>query len=180
MSINDAVSQLTLTTERLILRNFQSNDAKDCFEFLSDRQTCYNDGGYEPFSEMDDEYYALMNKFANQPMRKMVVLKCTGKVIGTINLSEVNDRAVKTFEIGYVISPDYRQKGYAYEAASAICSYLLNDLRVDMIIAGAIETNLPSHKLLLKLNFSYEGRKRKSFYHPEYGAVDLLYYTKEK
>ena len=174
------VPQLTLTTDRLILRSFQKDDSKDCFEFLSDKQTCYNDGGYEPFAEMNKEYYVLMNKFANQPMRKMIALKSTGKVIGTVNLFEVNDRAVETFEIGYVISPNYRRKGYACEAVSAICNCLLNELHLNMIIAGAIENNLPSHKMLHKLGFQYEGRKTKSFYHPEYGAVDLLYYIKER
>ena len=36
--------------------------------------------------------------------------------IGTINLMEVSDRAIECKEIGYVISPNYRRKGYAYEA----------------------------------------------------------------
>lgn len=174
------IPQFTLTTDRLILRRFQTDDAKDCFEFLSDKQSCYDDGGYEPFTEMDEYYYALMDKFANQPMRKMIALKSTGKVIGTLNIVEVNDRAVETFEIGYVISPNYRQKGYAYEAVSALCRCLLNDLHLSMIVAGAIESNLPSLKLLQKSDFKFEGRKTKSFYHPELGAVDLLYYIKER
>lgn len=180
MNVSNLVQQLTLTTERLILRRFQKNDAKDCFEFLSDKQTCYNDGGYEPFAEMNEDYFALMDKFANQPMRKMIVLKSTGKVIGTINLFEANDRAVETYEVGYVISPNYQRKGYAYEALSALCNCLLNELQINMLVAGAIENNLPSHKLLHKLGFQYEGRKIKSFYHPEQGAVDLLYYFKER
>ena len=171
---------LVLTTDRLILRGFQETDPADCFEFLSDRSCCYNDGGYEPFHEMDAEYDALMDRFANQPMRKMIVLKNTGKVIGTINLMEVNDRAVETYEIGYVVSPIYQGKGYAFEAVSALCNCLLHELHLDMIIAGAIESNPPSHRLLGKLGFVYEGRKTKAFYHPEYGAIDLLYYVKER
>ena len=171
---------LVLTTDRLILRKFQETDAADCFEFLGDKSCCYNDGGYEPFDQMNEEYYALMDRFANQPMRKMIVLKSTGRVIGTINLMEVNDRAVETYEIGYVISPIYQRQGYAFEAVSALCGCLLDELRLDMIIAGAIESNLPSHRLLGKLGFVYEGRKTKSFYHPEYGAIDLLYYVKER
>lgn len=172
--------QIVLTTERLILRKFQPNDAKDCFGFLSDKQTCYSDGGYEPFAEMNEEYYALMDRFADQPMRKMIVLRDRDKVIGTLNISEVNDRAVEAYEIGYVINPCYQRKGYAFEAVSAICQCLLSELRADMIIAGAIESNLPSLNLLRKLDFKYEGRKTKSFYHPEHGAIDLLYYVKER
>lgn len=172
--------RLVLDTGRLILRGFRETDAEDCFAFLSDKQCCYNDGGYEPFHEMDDEYRALMNKFASQPLRKMIVLKDAGKVIGTINLFEVNDRAVETYEIGYVVSPAYQRKGYGFEAVSAFCACLLTELHADMIIAGAIEENRPSNQMLRKLGFQYEGRKTKSFYHPENGAVDLLYYVKER
>lgn len=174
------VPQLVLTTERLILRRFQQTDAKDCFGFLGDKQCCYNDGGYEPFDEMDEEYYALMDRFANQPMRKMIALQSTDKVIGTVNLMEANDRVVGTYEIGYVISPDYQRKGYAFEAVSALCRSLFDELHLDMFIAGAIENNQTSHRLLNKLGFQYKGRKTKSFYHPEYGATDLLYYVKER
>lgn len=172
--------RLVLDTGRLVLRGFRETDAEDCFAFLSDKQGCYDDGGYEPFSEMNEEYYELMEKFANQPLRKMIVLKDAGKVIGTINLFEVNDRAVETYEIGYVVSPAYQRKGYAFEAVSALCACLLNELRADMIIAGAIEENRASNQMLRKLGFQFEGRKTKAFYHPEYGAVDLLYYVKER
>lgn len=174
------IPPLVLTTGHLVLRGFQETDAEDCFGFLSDKRGCYDDGGFEPFSEMNEEYHELMKTFAGQPMRKMIVLKDTGKVIGTINLFEVNDRAVETYEIGYAVSPAYQRKGYAFEAVSALCDCLLNELRADMIIAGAIERNQPSNQMLHKLGFRYEGRKTKAFYHPEHGAVDLLYYVKER
>lgn len=174
------IPQLVLETNRLVLRRFQAADAKDCFIFLSDKQCCYSDGGYEPFHEMGEEYDQLMDKFAHQNMRKMIMLKGENKVIGTVNLLETIDRAVETYEIGYVISPEYQRKGYAFEAVSALCNCLLGELFLDMIIAGAIESNGPSLRLLEKLNFRYEGRKTKAFYHPEHGATDLLYYVKER
>lgn len=172
--------RLALDTGRLILRGFRETDAEDCFAFLSDRQCCYNDGGYEPFHEMNDEYRELMDKFASQPLRKMILFKGTGKVIGTINLFEANDRAVEAYEIGYVVSPACQRKGYGFEAVSAFCECLLTELHADMIIAGAIEENRPSNQMLRKLGFQYEGRKTKAFYHPAHGAVDLLYYVKER
>ena len=48
--------QYTLQTPRLLLRPFSSADSTDLFEFLSDRDTCYDDGGYEPFAAMDEKY----------------------------------------------------------------------------------------------------------------------------
>lgn len=171
---------LVLSTDRLTIRRFQPSDAEDCFAFLSDKETCYSDGGYEPFCEMNEAYNSLMDKFAGQEMRKMVALKDTGKVIGTINLMEADDRAVETYEIGYVIAPEYQRKGYAYEAVSAVLNCLLQELHLDMVIGGAVESNRASIGLLEKLGFQYEGRKTKAFYHPELGVIDLQYYVKER
>lgn len=171
---------LVLSTDRLTIRRFQPSDAKDCFAFLSDKETCYSDGGYEPFCEMNEDYYALMDTFAEQEMRRMVVLKETGKVVGTIHLMEVEDRAVEALEIGYVIAPEYQRKGYAYEAVSAVLNCLLQELHLDMVIGGAVESNRASIRLLEKLGFQYEGRKTKAFHHPELGVVDLQYYVKER
>jgi RimJ/RimL family protein N-acetyltransferase len=172
--------RLVLETDRLILRRFDYNDSNDCFEFLSDKETCYNDGGYEPFMKIDNEYKLLMDKFDSQKTRYMIVLKDGNKVIGTINLFDPKDRVVETFEIGYVISPNYRRKGYAFEAINAFSNLLLKALHLDMLVAGAIESNIPSLKMIKKLGFVYEGKKTKSFYHPTYGPIDLLYYVKER
>lgn len=37
--------KLILETPRLILRKSELKDEDDCFEFLSDKQTCLDDGG---------------------------------------------------------------------------------------------------------------------------------------
>lgn len=155
--------KMEIETPRLLLRPFRMSDSEDYFGFLCDREDCMNDGGYEPFAEMDEEYFALMEKFANQPLRKMNVRKDTGKVIGTVNIIEVNDRAVETYEIGYCISKVQQRKGYGFEAISTLCDCLLNTLHTDLLIAGAIEKNTASLRMLKKLGFAYEGRKTKGF-----------------
>lgn len=172
--------KLELETQRLLLRPFRMSDREDCFGFLSDREDCYNDGGYEPFEEMDAEYDLLMEKFNRQPLRKMIVCKKTGRVIGTVNIMEVQDRAVETYEIGYCVGKVHQRQGYGHEALKAVCDCLLNTLHADMVIAGAIEQNTVSLHLLQKLGFSYEGRCTKGFRHPVYGPVDLLYYVLER
>ena len=172
--------KLEIETERLLLRPFHMSDSGDCFGFLNDREDCYNDGGFEPFEEMDEEYFLLMKKFSQQPLRKMIVCKETGRVIGTVNIIEVSDRAVEAYEIGYCVSKTHQRKGYGYEAVKAVCDCLLNTLYADMMIAGAIEKNTVSLHMLQKLGFAFEGRRTKGFYHPIYGPVDLLYYVLER
>ena len=49
-----------------------------------------------------------------------------------------------------------------------------------MVIAGALEQNTPSLKMIEKLGFIFEGRKHKALYHPVYGSSDLLYFYMER
>ena len=133
-------------------------DNFDCVGCLNYREDCYNDSGFEPFEEMDEEYFLLMQKFSQQPLRKMIVFKETGKVIGTVNIMEVSDRAVEAYEIGYCVSKAHQRKGYGYEAVKAVCDCLLNTLHTDMLIAGVIEKNMVSLHMLQKLGFSFVQR----------------------
>ncbi|WP_167954788.1 GNAT family N-acetyltransferase [Anaerosporobacter faecicola] len=163
----------TLETEHLILRNFKDEDAKDCFAFLSDKDTCYLDGGYEPFDSMDEEYDLLMKKFKEQEERLMIVLKNQNIVIGTIHLMKDTRRMVKTTEIGYVISPNYRRQGYATEAIREVIRYEFEEDNVKMLVAGVIEDNAASLGLLKKLGFIREGEIHNGFYYPPVGVVSL-------
>lgn len=163
-----------IETKRLLLRPFRQADAPDCFAFLSHRETCYLDGGYEPFPEMDEKYALLMEKFAKQEGRYMVELKGSGKVIGTLHLFPDDRRAVETMEVGYVISPGYRRQGYGREAVEAVIEHLFRDTDTQLVTAGAAVCNAPSIAMLEKLGFVREGVIRKGFFIPGQGPVDLV------
>ncbi len=171
---------LKLETERLKIRRFEMNDANAMFEFLSDRESCYLDGGYEPYTEKNTDYYGLMSEFVEEKTRYTIVRKDTDELIGMIHLMETNDRAVEVMEIGYTINPSQRRCGYAMEAVEAMLNYLLHVLHLDMVIAGAFEKNMASLKMIEKLGFIFEGRKRKGLYHPVHGPSDLLYFYMER
>lgn len=170
---------ITLETDRLILRNFEERDYLDFFEFLSDRETCYNDGGYEPFKVMDKNYFELMKKMKNDN-RFVIELKSERKVIGTINILKLTNRVVESFEIGYVISPNYRKLGYGFESVSKVIDFLFENFNAKIITAGTTEMNISSLSLLKKLDFKFEGKITMGFKHPTYDILDLLYFIKIK
>lgn len=172
--------QLKLETERLRIRRYEIQDAEDLFEFYSNRESCYLDGGYEPYSEKNADYYEMMREYAEDETRYVIVLKDTDEVIGMIHLMERNDRAVEVMELGYTINPSRRRCGYAMEAVETVLNYLLQELHLDMVIAGAFEENTSSLKMIEKLGFVFEGRKCKALYHPEHGPSDLLYFYMER
>ena len=66
--------RLKLETERLILRRYHSDDAVQCFAFLSNEQDTYMDCS-KAFTEMDEEYYELVALFDERETQYMITLK---------------------------------------------------------------------------------------------------------
>ncbi len=147
---------MNLDTPRLRLRPFALADAADCFAFLSDAETCRLDGGYEPFAAMDDEYRRLMEKFAAQPDRTVVVVKETEHVIGMIHVMPDEQGRPDTLELGYVSSPFHRRKGYMSEAVRAVMDHLLQT-GTKCLILGIARSNTPSLRMAEKLGFTPAG-----------------------
>lgn len=48
---NDRRRKMYIETSRLLLRKPTEVDIDDFFEIVSDRQTCLDDGGYEPYQK---------------------------------------------------------------------------------------------------------------------------------
>lgn len=172
----------TIETERLILRDFEKRDAEPFFEFLSDRECCYLDGGYEPETSMNSRFYKkCMKLFRLQKQERfMIELKSENRCIGTIHLMDVDNRKVDALEIGYGICPSYQGKGYATEAVGAALKYCFEELEVEMVTAKAITPNKASIHILEKLGFTKEGIRRKGAKYPPLGIVDYECYYLER
>ena len=172
--------QLKLETERLILRRYQSDDAAQCFAFLSNSQDAYMDCS-KAFVEMDEAYHELMAQFAQRETQYMIVLKESGEVIGTVNLFGDDSRSVDAMEVGYSIAHAHQRKGYAFEALSSLLHLLQNELCLEMITAGILPENTASENLLLKLGFHKEGLRHKAAWHEGLNQpVDLIYYYRDR
>ncbi len=59
-------------------------------------------------------------------------------------------------DIGFAFLPDFRAKGYAYEAAAAVMAYGKNVLGLKRIVAITSADNHASGKLLEKLGLPFE------------------------
>ena len=172
--------QLKLETERLLLRRYNPEDAKQCFAFLSNEQDAYMDCS-KAFHEMGTEHQELMDLFAQRETQYMIVLKESDEVIGTVNVFADDSRAVDAMEIGYSIAHTHQRKGYAYEALSALLGLLQDELRLEMVTAGILPENTASEKLLQKLGFQREGLRHKAVWHEGLNRpVDLIYYYRDR
>lgn len=165
-----------IETKRLILREFKKSDGIDFFEFLSDRNCCYMDGGYEPEnSPYSRDYKRLMKGLARQKNERfMIELKENHKCIGTIHLTDIAGRKVPCLEIGYGICPSYQNKGYVTESLEAIINMAFEEAGIEMIVTRIIPNNKPSIRVMEKLGFVEEGRIHRAAKYPPEGIVDYI------
>lgn len=145
-------------TERLILREFTFDDAAfvlklvntpDWIKFIGDRNIHsiaeaneYLENG--PMASYRDNGYGL----------SAVLLKDNNTLIGMCGL--VNRPTTDYIDIGFALLPEYLNRGYAYEIASATMRYANNELGITRVVATTDARNTSSIKLLNKLGLQFE------------------------
>ena len=161
-------------TPHLTVRPFNLRDSGDYFELFSDEETTLSQCGRHAFTAMDEEFESLMNEFRTQD-RYSIELSATGKVIGTISLTN-DERAVPCSEIGFGISREFRGRGYGYEAVYELIRRGFENWGIEMYTACHYPGNEISANLLKKLGFRYEGIAHKAARHATLGITDLCCY----
>lgn len=148
-----------LETERLVLRKISWRDKKDIFEYSKNEITSKY-LFWSPHRDISDTKYYL--RIVNRYYRHArfyewaVVLKDSGKMIGTcgfVSFDEQNNNA----EIGYVINPEYWNKGYACEAVKRVLEFGFSTLALSRIEGRFIIENTASKRVLEKCGMSFEG-----------------------
>lgn len=88
-----------------------------------------------------------------------ITLRETGVLIGGIGL-EIRDWDNGRGWIGYWLAKPYWHRGYASEAASAVCQIAFRRLKLHRIDAAVFEFNPRSARILRRLGFRREGIRR--------------------
>ena len=78
-----------------------------------------------------------------------VTLKEGGNIIGQVGIVNAGEDGEP--ELGYAIFPDFRRKGYAYEAITAVLKYVKEKLYIDTLKVCISKDNIPSEKLFYRL-----------------------------
>ncbi len=86
-----------------------------------------------------------------------VELKDTHEVIGSVGCSYYKD--MEKVGIVYFVGREYRNHGYAAEAAKAYVRYFLQQYEQDEIIATIREDNVPSWRTIEKAGFRLTEKK---------------------
>lgn len=81
----------------------------------------------------------------------VIVERATGTVVGDAGFHGPPDDG--TVEIGYSVVPDRRRRGYASEAATALCRWALRRPDVRAVVASCASDNVGSIRTLERSGF---------------------------
>ena len=153
-----------LETERLILRQFTTDDAEFILELLNEPSFIQNIGDRGVRNKSDAERYIEKGPVASYVQfgfgLYLVQLKESGESIGMCGL--IKRDSLDDVDIGYAFLPEFWSKGYAVESAQAVREYGCNVIGLKRIVAITDPVNEGSIRVLEKLGFKFEKMVRLS------------------
>lgn len=151
-----------LSTERLLLRQFQMSDKDVIQKLCSDKEIAATTLSIpHPFRLADAEEW-LKNKKEDYREAKEIAwaicLKKSSHLIGAIGmrLEPKHDSA----ELGFWVGKSYWGNGYVTEAGKEVVQYSFNNLGLHRLEAHHMVGNEASGRVLEKLGMKYEGLHR--------------------
>ena len=159
---NELLAQ-PLETERLVLRRFAPDDWQAAARYTTDADVML----YMEAHVFDlEETRAFVAANTGPDARAFAVtLKSDGTLIGHMPFHPWY--GPQTFEIGWVMHPDYQRQGYATEAARALLNYGFQELHLHRIIATCQPENPASFRVMEKLGMRREAHFVKALYRTE-------------
>lgn len=170
----------TLTTDRLVLRRFETADATAMYQnWASDcNVTKYLTW---PSHDSVDTSEGILSEWVSS-YQKMdfynwaIMLKDeSAEPIGNISVVKTED-SVKMAQIGYCIGQKWWGRGIVSEAFRIVIHYLFTEVGVNRIEARHDPRNPGSGKVMLKCGLQFEGTLREADYNNQ-GICDCMMYA---
>ena len=158
------MTDLTVKTERLLLRPFDKSDLQEVLGYYSvpDIQR-YLDWKARDKTEAKSAFEAMRKQTRlsrpGEVLTLAVVRKSDGKVIGHVSL-RYTDATAAQGEVRFAIAPIYRNKGYGTEAVKAVLTLGFEQFKFHRIYARTAGKNEASAKLLKDLGMRLEAHYR--------------------
>ncbi|HEY8559655.1 MAG TPA: GNAT family N-acetyltransferase [Pyrinomonadaceae bacterium] len=159
-----------LETERLILREMETDDAAFIFDLLNQPSFIKYIGNRNVHSleraeeVIKDRYLASYRdhgyglwavELKPEPEIRNPKSEIPNQVIGMCGF--VRRDGLPDADIGFAFLPQFERKGYAFESASAVMEYGRNTLGLRRVLAITSLDNESSIRLLGKLGFKFDG-----------------------
>ena len=159
-----------IKTERLTIEEITKNDGENYRKLYLDDELNkwwgydYRDDLKE--SEPTAEYFLSFQKHLKEIREEYsLAVKKDGVMIGELVL--YNFEGEKSLEMGFRFFKDFQGKGYAYESAFALKEYAFNTLGASRVRSRCFKQNLPSRKLIERLNLKLSGQNDTHYFFDE-------------
>lgn len=162
---------MMIETERLILREYTTEDVEALFEIMSDPETMQHYP--EPFDQQQTKDWIAWNL---QNYKEYgfglwaVVLKENGRFIGDCGITIQNIDGELLPEIGYHIHKNYWRKGFGSEAARAVRDWAFEHTEYDRLYSYMKYTNIGSYSTAIA-----NGMKKVKEYLDEKNTISYAY-----
>jgi len=147
---------MELKTKRLILRPIQLGDEKAIHEYAGDKSiTMMFFLPNETFEETCDFVRENAAQWESEDQTDFeFVIIYDGKIIGgcDADLSHSADRSYAT--LGWIINKNYRNRGFASEAAAALLDFAFENLNIEKVYAQCDTENPASYKVMLNIGMT--------------------------
>lgn len=156
----------TLKTERLSLRAMHPIDAEDMYDYARREEvTRYLLWSPHPDVAYTKQYLAyIQSRYTLGDFYDWAVIdRESRRMIGTCGFTKI-DTANNCAEIGYVLNPDFRGRGYAAEVARRVMEFGFSELGLHRIEARFMKGNAASLRVMEKLGMAFEGYHRDAVY----------------
>ena len=160
---------MRIETSRLIIRDFNLEDAADLHDIFGDDETMEN---CEPAYDFEKTEKFLTSFCIGRKGAVAAVHKESNKVIGYILFNEADEGV---YEMGWIYNRSFWRQGYAYESCKAVMDYAFAELKAHKVFAEAIDTE-KSVRLMQKLGMQLEGIQRSQTKDNHGNWADLYFY----
>ncbi len=166
-----------LKTERLTLRRFRPEDAKEMYNnWAKDERVCkfltWDPHESEEATKQLLEYWC---KGYENPDWYQWAIVYDGKVIGNIAVVELSAKS-ESAELGYCISFDYWGMGFMSESVQAVIDFLFSEIGLNRITICHAVKNPASGRVAQKCGLTLEGIHKEEFKSRWGEYLDIAHY----
>ncbi|MCA9733345.1 GNAT family N-acetyltransferase [candidate division KSB1 bacterium] len=143
---------MQLETERLLLRQFKQEDFEEYAAMVADPETMLYVGQGKPMTR-SEAWRSMAAILGHWQLRGYglyaVIEKSSQRLAGRIGL--LFPEGWPGIELGWMLAPEFRGKGFALEAAQAVQHHAFHVLQIPELISVIHPENRRSIKLAMKL-----------------------------
>ncbi|EGX55341.1 acetyltransferase [Streptomyces zinciresistens K42] len=151
---------ISISTERLVLRPLDEDDAPALAEMMNDEQVGAWTDVPQPFTAAGAREWiterAPAQRETGRGLDLAVAEFLTQRLVGVVQLSRT-DWHVRAAELSYIVAPWARGEGYACEAALATAQWLFGDQKFERIELRTAADNTASQQVAQKIGCISEG-----------------------